>query len=309
MFLQNSNSTALDKTLESASDVTITAYGSIDKLINQLLEQLPLVAAGMIVLVFFWLIGKIFKTIFLSTSSRTKLDERLRILVSRLISITIFVLGFFTALTIIIPNFSFGQLVAGLGFTSFIIGFATKDILNNLLSGVLILWKQPFHIGDYIFIKDKQGSVKYIGVRATRLGMDDGEQILIPNGEMYSNALVIRSAGSHRRMRLTISVGYETKVQEAKTVILRVLAKLETIENEPAPSVFVTDLSSDGVNLSVYFWVNTDKNSPLKTFDEAAVGINRELRQAKIGLYPSNPVVIKNGDKLNISLEDKKEDF
>ncbi len=309
MFLQNSNSTALDKTIESASEVTTTAYSSIDNLINQIVAQLPLVAAGMIVLVFFWLLGKIFKAIFLSTSSRTKLDERLRILVSRLISITIFVLGFFTALTIIIPNFSFGQLVAGLGFTSFIIGFATKDILNNLLSGVLILWKQPFHIGDYIFIKDKQGSVKYIGVRATRLGMDDGEQILIPNGEMYSNALVIRSAGSHRRMRLKISIGYGSKVQEAKAIILRVLEKLETIVNEPHPTVYVTDLVAEGINLSVYFWVDTDKNSPLKVFDEVAMGINRELREADIGLYPPNPVIIKNEDNVDISSNYKKEDL
>ncbi len=168
MFLQNTNTNTSGKIIENASEVTNVAYSSIDNLINQIIQQLPLVAAGIIVLSFFWLLGKIFKAIFLSTSKRTRLDNRLRILVSRLITITIFVLGFFTALTIVIPNFSFGQLIAGLGFTSFIVGFATKDILNNLLSGVLILWKQPFHIGDYIFIKDKQGSVKYIGVRATR---------------------------------------------------------------------------------------------------------------------------------------------
>lgn len=168
MFLQNTNTNTSGKIIENASEVTNVAFSSIDNLINQIIQQLPLVAAGIIVLSFFWLLGKIFKAIFLSTSKRTRLDNRLRILVSRLITITIFVLGFFTALTIVIPNFSFGQLIAGLGFTSFIVGFATKDILNNLLSGVLILWKQPFHIGDYIFIKDKQGSVKYIGVRATR---------------------------------------------------------------------------------------------------------------------------------------------
>lgn len=309
MFLQNSNSNVSGEIIKNASDVTNTAYGSINNLLKQLIEQLPLIAAGIIVLAFFWLLGKIFKAIFLSTSKRTRLDNRLRILVSRLITVTIFVLGFFTALTIVIPNFSFGQLIAGLGFTSFIIGFATKDILNNLLSGVLILWKQPFHIGDYIFIKDKQGSVKYIGVRATRLGMDDGEQILIPNGEMYSNALVIRSAGAHRRMRLKISIGYESKVQEAKAIILRVLENLETIVNEPAPTVYVTDLVAEGINLSVYFWVDTDKNSPLKVFDEVAMGINRELREANIGLYPPSPLIIKNEDNVDLSSNYKKEDL
>lgn len=309
MFLQNSNTNTAGKIMENASDVTTTAYSSINNILNSIVAQLPLIAAGIVVLIFFWILGKIIKAIFLSTSKRTHLDERLRILFSRLISVSIFVIGFFTALTIIIPNFSFGQLVAGLGFTSFIVGFATKDILNNLLSGVLILWKQPFHIGDYIFIKDKQGEVKYIGVRATRLGMDDGEQILIPNGEMYSNALVIRSAGAYRRMRLKISIGYKSKVQEAKSIILKVLERMETTVSEPAPSVYVTDLNADGINLSVYFWVDTDKNSPLKVFDEAAMGINRELREASIGLYPPMPMVIKNEDSVDITSENKKEDL
>lgn len=309
MFLQNSNTKATEKILENASEVTGTAYSSINNIYNSIIAELPLIAAGFVVLIFFWILGKIIKAVFLSTSKRTHLDERLRILFSRLISVSIFVIGFFTALTIIIPNFSFGQLVAGLGFTSFIVGFATKDILNNLLSGVLILWKQPFHIGDYIFIKDKQGEVKYIGVRATRLGMDDGEQILIPNGEMYSNALVIRSAGAHRRMRLKISIGYESKVSDAKALILRVLEQMETIVNEPAPSVYVTDLTADGINLSVYFWVDTNKNSPLKTFDEAAVGINRELREADIGLYPPTPMILKNEDNIDLSLDNKKDNF
>lgn len=310
MLLQNSNTNAPEKIIQNASEVTNVAYGSINDLINSIVGHLPLVAAGIVVIIFFWIFGKIIKALFLSTSKRTHLDERLKILFSRLIGVSIFIIGFFTALTIIIPNFSFGQLIAGLGFTSFIVGFATKDILNNLLSGVLILWKQPFHIGDYIFIKDKQGEVKYIGVRATRLGMDDGEQILIPNGEMYSNALVIRSAGAFRRMRLKISIGYKSNVQKAKSLILNVLENSESIVPEPQPSVYVTDLNPDGINLSVYFWVDTKSNSPLKTFDGAAMGINRRLREAKISIYPPHPVILKNEDNIDLSGDDdEKDDF
>ena len=245
------------------------------------------------VLLIFWIIGKIIKAIFLKTSKQTHLDDRLRILFSRLIGIMIFILGIFAAMTIIIPNFSFGQLIAGLGFTSFIIGFATKDILNNLLSGILILWNQPFQIGDYIFIKDNEGEVEYIGVRATNLKMNDGEIILIPNGDMYSNALVIRRAGAFRRMKFEISIGYQSKVVDAKESILNALANVEGILEEPAPSVYVTDLATEGIDLTVYFWVNTDENSPLKVFDAAASGVNRELREIGIEIYPPSSVVLK----------------
>ncbi len=89
----------------------------------------------------------------------------------------------FTAFTVITPLFGFGDLIAGIGLTSFVIGFAIRDILNNLLSGVLILWQQPFEVGDQIFIDKLQGRVEYIGVRATSLKKDDGELVLVPNGE------------------------------------------------------------------------------------------------------------------------------
>nr|HMS42799.1 mechanosensitive ion channel [Pyrinomonadaceae bacterium] len=194
MFLQNSNTAA--KVIEDASQVPKVAYRSINDLLVAAIEQLPLIAAGIVVLAVFWLFAKILKSAFFATSKRAKLDYRLRVLISRLIGAAIFVIGIFAALTVIVPSFKFGDLIAGLGFTSFIVGFATKDILNNLLSGVLILWKQPFHIGDYIFIKDKQGKVEHIGVRATSLRMDDGEMIIIPNGEMYSEPLTIRGAGT-----------------------------------------------------------------------------------------------------------------
>jgi small-conductance mechanosensitive channel len=199
-----------------------------------------------------------------------------------------------------------------LGFTSFVIGFATKDILNNLLSGVLILWQQPFKIGDYIYVKTIEGNVEYIGVRATRLRKDDGELVLIPNGEMYSNALTIRGAGAGRRMKLNVSVGYDADVEQTKQVIYGVLKGLNTVENEPQPNVVVTDLTADGANLSIYFWVDTDNNSPLQVFDQVASGIKKALGKGGIELYPPTTVIMQNPKPENTVLgeeEKPKEDL
>jgi small-conductance mechanosensitive channel len=259
-------------------------------------EQLPYIVAGILVLLLFWLLAKIIRSIFWATTTRAKLDNRLRILFSRLIGIFILILGIFTAFTVIVPSFRFGDLIAGLGFTSFIVGFATKDILNNLLSGVLILWKQPFHIGDYIFVKDKQGKVEYIGVRATTLRMDDGEQILMPNGDMYSNALVIRGAGAERRMKLNISIGYEADIKHAKSNILSVLENLDGVIDEPKSNVYVTDLASEGVKLSIYFWINTDTHKAIDVVDTVATAIKESLSRADIELYPPGSVIVQNAD-------------
>lgn len=292
MFLQNSDKPV--NIWENASRIWEVTYKSINGLVIGVFEQLPFIIAGILVLLLFWLLGRVIKAIFWTATERARLDNRLRILFSRLIGIGVIVLGVFTAFTVIIPSFRFGDLVAGLGFTSFVVGFAAKDILNNLFSGVLILWQQPFRIGDYIFVKDKQGKVEYIGVRATTLRMDDGEKILMPNGEMYTNALVIRGAGAERRMKLDVSIGYEADIRRAKANVLHVLEDLDGVIDEPKSNVYVTDLSSDGVDLSIYFWINTDTHKAIDVVDQVATAVKESLSRADIELYPPGAVIVQN---------------
>ena len=190
-------------------------------------------------------------------------------------------------------------MIAGLGFSSFIIGFATKDILNNFLSGILVLWQEPFKIGDYLFVKGNQGVVEHIGVRATRLRMDDGERILIPNGEMYSSSLIIREARTTRRMNLKISVSYKSRIRKVKKIIHTVLLEAVGVENDPKPNVYVTDLAAEGVSLSIYFWIDTDENSPIGVFDDIATEIKESLNDSGITLYPPTVAVLKEKENLN----------
>jgi small-conductance mechanosensitive channel len=291
LFFQNSNTAV--KVLDNASYITDVALDSINHLITSIVAQLPYLMAGVLVLGLFYLLAKIVKWIFWAASRRTKLDQRLRILFSRLIVVFIFVLGIFTSLTVVVPSFSVGSLIAGLGFTSFVIGFATKDILNNLVSGIAILWNQTFSIGDYIFVGSNQGKVEYIGVRATTLRKDDGEMVVIPNGDMYSSALTIRGAGSRRRMNLAFSIGYGADVDSAKNLTRKALDGSEGVVAEPAPMVLVTDLKSDGVTITANFWINPDKFRPREVFDGAAINIMKALGNKGIELFPPGSVIVQ----------------
>jgi small conductance mechanosensitive channel len=304
MFLQNTNSNTPFKPVENAWTIYEVTRDSINNLIKSVAGRLPYIIAGILVFFLFWLLAKLIKKIFWSTSGRTRLDNRLRILFSRLIFVFTIVLGIFTSFTVIIPSFGFGDLITGLGFTSFVIGFATKDILNNLLSGVLILWQQPFRIGDYLFVGNNQGKVENIGVRATQLRKDDGELILIPNGDMYSSAITIRGAGAERRMILKISIGYDADIGQAKEIILGVLKADEGVVDEPRPSAVVTDLGADGVNLSIYFWINTNKHKPMQVFDAVATEIKKSLDENGIEMYPPSSVIMQTPEKENSAVQE-----
>lgn len=309
IFLQNNNSNT-NIFVDTFEKINILTLKSINNILVSIVEQIPLIIAGILVLLIFLLLSRLVKSIFWKASGKTRLDNRLRTLFSRLIVVFVTIIGIFTALTVIIPGFTFGSLVTGLGFTTFVIGFATKDILNNLLSGVLILWQQPFRLGDYLFVGSNQGKVESIGVRATQLRKDDGELVLIPNGDMYSSAITIRGAGAERRMILKISIGYEADIGQAKEIIARSIKTNEGVVAEPKPSVVVTDLTGDGVNLSIYFWINTDKNKPMQVFDEVATQIKMTLCDAGIEIFPPSSVIVQtpnnNSDAENAK---KKKDW
>ena len=254
--------------------------GSVRSMVTGIAGRLPYLLAGIIVALIFWLLSKLIRWAFLSATRKTRMDTQLRILVGRLIAVVMFVIGLFTVLSIVIESFNFGQVVAGLGFTSFVVGFATKDILSNFLSGILILWQRPFNIGDYLFVGTNQGKVEHIGVRATMLRKDDGEGVLIPNGEMYSSALTIRGAGKLRRMTLKFTLGFDVDLERAKEIIISTLERSEGIEKDPKANVYVTEFTADGAMLTVQFWIDTNQNKPLRVFDSVSIEVLKALNEA-----------------------------
>jgi small conductance mechanosensitive channel len=290
MILQATGGRAV---LENANQVKDVVWLSINNLITEIIAQLPYLIAGVIVLILFWALSSIVRRVFMSATKRTRLDERLRILFSRLLVTMVFVLGIFTTLTVVVPSFAFGDFIAGLGLTSLAIGFATKDILNHLISGVLILWQQPFRIGDYLALKENEGWVHYIGVRATSLRKSNGEIVLIPNGDIYSSPLMVRRAGTAYPMTLKFNVGYDSNIDETKKVVEDTLIESERIVDEPAPRVAITDLTSDGIRVTANFRINSNENRPLVVFDEVASKILRSLGKQGIEVFPPSSVYME----------------
>ena len=290
MLLQNSNS---QRVLDGATQITDVVWQSINNLVTGIVGRLPYLIAGALVLVLFWFLSTLTRKIFLSATKRTRLDERLRILFSRLMVTFVCILGVFTSLTVVVPSFAFGDFIAGLGLTSLAIGFATKDILNHLISGVLILWQQPCRIGDYIAVKENEGWVHYIGVRATSLRKSNGEIILIPNGDIYSSPLKVRRAGANYPMSVKFNIGYDSDIDETKQITGAVLREAKSVVDDPAPRVAITDLAAEGIHLTANFRINSNENRPLEVYDELASQILESLGEAGIEVFPPSSVYME----------------
>jgi len=258
-------------------------------------ERLPYLLVGAIVFILFWLVGKLLAKIINRVAVKTHaVDDMLANLVSRIVSTLVTILGFLVACVIFFPSFKPGDIIAGLGITSVAIGFAFKDILQNFFAGLLILWRRPFKVGDQIRINTFEGTVEDINMRSTRLKTYDGERVILPNGDVYTSSILVRTAYDKRRIKFVVGIGYPDSVEEARSVIHHVLSGIDGVLVDPAPWVYVTELAGSSVNLTVYFWVESHQANALKVSDQVVTGIKLALDQANIDMpYPHSVVLLE----------------
>jgi len=157
-------------------------------LLDEATLWLPRVIGVVVILVVFFILAKIVKRIITNTAERLKLDGNLTFLLARTSNITLIIFGFVTALGTLGINVS--ALVAGLGLTGFALGFALKDTISNLLSGILILLYRPFAIGNRIKISGYEGIVISIDLRYTELD-SEGNKVLIPNSKLFTDPITV----------------------------------------------------------------------------------------------------------------------
>ncbi|HEX8998806.1 MAG TPA: mechanosensitive ion channel family protein [Blastocatellia bacterium] len=272
---------------------------------ESLLARAPYIVIGLIVFLAFLLLARIVKRAIRTAGERTRLDVNLADLLGRLAMLGITALGIFVAAVVIFPTFKPGDLITGLGITSVAIGFAFKDILQNFFAGILILWRQPFVVGDQIRSGNYEGTVEEINVRSTRLKTYEGERAVLPNGDVYTNAVLVRTAYDKRRVRFTVGVGYPDSLEQARATIHRVLKETDGVLDDPGPWVYVAELAPSSVNFNVYFWVMSQQANVLAVSDRVATGIKLALDDAGIDMPFPHTVVLFH-DQTNTRQSDRK---
>ena len=268
------------------------AWSSLYGMFYSFMSRLPYIVVAIVIFALFLIIARIVSRIVGSAGQRTRLDVTLAELLGRLASFIITILGLFVSAVIIFPAFKPGDLVAGLGITSVAIGFAFKDVLQNFFAGILILWRKPFIVGDQLRFKEYEGTVEEITVRSTRLKTFDGERAVIPNGDIYANSVLVKTAYEKRRVRFVVGIGYLDDIEKGREAIRRVIEKTKGVLSDPGPWIYVSELAASSVNFTVYFWTESNQANVLKVSDEVATGIKYALDEAGIDMpYPHSVVL------------------
>lgn len=170
-----------------------------------------------------------------------------------LIRIGVIAIGFFLAvaasgvpldkITIIISAFGIG------------IGFGLQNIVNNLVSGLILAFEKPVQVGDIIEVDSRSGTILDIGIRASKIATSDGAEVIIPNGDLISHHVINWTlSNNNRRVELIVGVAYGTNIEKVKGLLNGVLNAHNDIMTTPEPSVLLHNLSESSVDFRVLFW-------------------------------------------------------
>ncbi len=147
-----------------------------------------------------------------------------------------------------------GPLVAGLGVTGFIIGFACQESLSNFASGIMIALNRPFKVGDYVITAGVEGSVRELNMMAIVLATPDNKRVTVPNKAVWGSAITNFSAMDTRRVDVSVGIDYGADIGMAKKTAIDVLTQIPEVLADPAPMAEVSMLADSAVVLTVRGW-------------------------------------------------------
>ncbi len=188
---------------------------------------------------------------------------------------------------------SIGPLLASLGIVSLAIGFALKDTLENIISGVLLFLDPPFKVGDIVEVEGQVGKVIDIGIRNTKIQRFSGDIIVIPNSKMlYAHVINYNLPDEKVRVTLKIGVSYDAEPEKVKETLLEIAKNHPKVLKDPEPEVYLVEFGDFSINYELRFWVYlSDK---LKAIDEINTKIWHTFKEKGIEIpYPIYTVYLK----------------
>lgn len=172
-------------------------------------------------------------------------------------------------------------LIAGIGVAGIAFGFAARDTVENILSGVNILTDKAFRIGDTLIVNDIYCVVEQITLRTTRLRTPKNEVLVVPNQQMANERILNHTITGALRIEIPFSIAYKEHPQHAREVVLALTEDDPRLMEDPTPSIVVTAMNDSSVDLALWVYVTNPKEERqiIYYYTEA---IREGLRQANI---------------------------
>jgi len=199
----------------------------------------------------------------------------------RLVRWAIGALGLVLALHVLGLTAVATSLLATGGLMAVVLGFAFKDIGENLLAGIFLAFSRSFDVGDLIESGGLRGVVKSIDLRDTHIRTADGCDIFIPSASIYRSPLLNFTRDGLRRSSFTVGIDYRDDPQEAVRLLSEALPRVPGVLAQPAPEVDISALGANAVELGIHVWAETfTEGGVIRTRTAALAETRRVLADA-----------------------------
>ena len=215
---------------------------------------------------------------------RRDVDAGVIQLVRRLFYILVIVVLVITTLDFLgIPLAAFAFITGAIAIG---VGFGAQNIINNFISGWILMGERPIRVGDFLELGDMLGTVEAINTRYTRLRRIDGVRLMVPNSQFLENT-VVNWTIVDRKLRSSVRVGvqYGSDTQKVRQLLDEILADSPDIVDDPAPIVVFEDFGDSSLVFDAFFWIESSKDRTLR-------GVRSALRFEIDRVFRENNIVI-----------------
>ncbi|MEL7473269.1 MAG: mechanosensitive ion channel family protein [Planctomycetota bacterium] len=218
---------------------------------QEFIGHLPLIAAGAFVLIATALVAVVIRRVTRRVLRGRQVRLSLKELFERVIVLGVWCVGLLLAAMVVFPGVSPADALAALGIGSIAIGLAFKDIFENFFAGILILWRFPFEVHDFIECDGITGRVEDVTIRNTLIRTVAGELIVVPNATIYKKPVEILTNRPERRVTVVCGIAYGEDVAVARTVLRDAVASCKTVSSSEPIDIFAQAFADSSINFEV----------------------------------------------------------
>ena len=227
--------------------------------------------------------------------TRLKLKKGVPGAISLMLRITLITIGFLIAIAA--AGVKMEKLTLLLGAFGVGIGFGLQNIINNLISGIILAFERPINEGDIIEVGTLMGIVKEIGIRASVIKTYDGSEVIVPNGNLISNELINWTLSDQRRRgEVRMGVAYGTDPQKVLDLLLEAAGSNERVLEDPKPWAIFLGFGESSLNFRLLFWI-AEADTRLTIQSEVTIKVNQMLKEADIIIpFPQHDLHLRSAD-------------
>jgi small-conductance mechanosensitive channel len=250
------------------------------------LHYLPTLIGGIICIILTFVIANFIGKLVSKYVLRRTRDPLIANFISKIVWSILLIFGIVIALGILGLGTISNKILAGAGITTFIVGFALKDIGENFLSGLVLAFSRPYKVGNLIESASVKGIVKNMTMRQTTVEAENGKIIMIPNSSIIKNPL-IKYANDDNDLRQEFSISIDAKrVKEAVTLIEDTVGAFSSVikSDKKSPKVIADSLAGNKLKLLIIFWFDNEhfKGSKSGTKTEIMLSVFKKLNEKEI---------------------------